>query len=421
MDTGAVWWPSGRRASVALPVGYDARMDNRSASAVSMTAIGLLGAFVFGGARAGAAAGRAPAMAARDAGSTDCALWRGKVGGRQVAVTLHAVPGANALNGRYTYLHIGKPIPLVGARNETGLSVEERGGPDGTPTGRWTLSSAEHGSDRLTGTWSAPGGKRTVPIDLVCLADGAGRLRQPWYDAVPAGGTTDEQFDAFVRYPEVTDNVEDRAEGTSVRQAALASAGDRYELVDRHPSRKAALAVNAAIRARVALARKEERECLADGRLCEITANVRIAFLSPRFATVDVRGNYDAGGAHPDTDTEVWAFEMADDGAKRLKVERFYELKGRGGRVKPAFWKVVRAAAHKKVAGAAADPSLEDCPDGKDDGKIQLGIAEGGIDVDVSFTSHAIAACGYSVFVKAAELAPFLHAGAPEAFRTGNF
>lgn len=352
-----------------------------------------------------------------------CALWRGKVGEREVAVALKpGAAAANAVVGRYAYLHIGKPIALAGTRTDAGLSLEEGSAP-GKLTGRWMLSAGAHGSDTLSGTWSAPEGKRTTSIQLECVADSAGTVRAAWFDAVPAAGTTDEQFEAFVRHPEVTGEVEEHLEGTSVRVASLLAARDLYELVDQHRFRKAAQAVNAAVRARVAKARKEERECLAGGALCDISVKVRIAFLSPRYATVLVESNYDAGGAHPDFDTELWVFEMTEDGAKRMNVEKAYDLRAAGGQWRPAFRKMVLAARKKEMA-SLGDPSLDDCPDGvgrNDGATVQLGMVEGGLIVDVSYSAHAIAACRYSVFMRADQLAPFLRPGASEDFRTGKF
>lgn len=388
--------------------------------AVNVGALGALGLFF--------AAGRPARAAGGD--RTACGLWRGTIGKSEVAVVLSeagtATPGA--WSGRYAYLHIGKAILLAGARAGAGLSLEERGGAGGKPSGRWILSPGAsghgpvqepgRGGDGWTGTWSSPDGKRSAPVTLACLGDGAGKLRDPWLAANLGGRTADEQFDAFVRNPEVPGKVRDGVEGTSVRAITMLSTKAEYELVERHPSPKAAVAINAVIRDRVARARKEEKDCRAEGLTCEITATITIPFLSPRFATVSVAGYYDGGGAHPDSDLEISVYELTEGGATRYEVDKVYDLRAKGGAWKPAFEKLVRAVAKRR---GVSDPSLDDCPDELEDAKVQLGLALGGIDVDVSYTSHAIAACGYSVLLKAEKLARFLRPDAPQVFHTGKF
>jgi hypothetical protein len=368
------------------------------------------------GPSAPAARGAGPATdAGGRAAPVPCGLWRGSLDKRDVAVTLRPGAAPDSMTGRYAYLHIGKAIPLAGNRHGSDLALEERGASGGKPSGTWTLAPAAGGGDALTGTWSAPDGKRSAIIELTCLGDTSGKLRDPWQAANLPGKTTDEQFDAFVRNPEVPDKVRDGEEGTRVQEVTLLAANDPYELVDRHPFPKAAADVNAAIRARVSRARKEERQCLAEGLRCEITVNVSLAFLSPRFATVAVTGYYDGGGAHPDDDIEIWVFQMTERGARRINMERIYDLKTPRGRYKPGFWKLVRAKKH-------ADPELDaDCPDDQDDITVQLSVASDGIDVDVSYTAHAIATCGYSTVLNVDQLARFLRHDAPEVFRTGKF
>jgi hypothetical protein len=347
-----------------------------------------------------------------------CGLWQGQVGQREVAVFLRPVvpvTAAGSLAGRYAYLHVGKPIPLAGTSQGSLLSLEEHGGPGGRPSGTWKLSPSSNGEGTMSGTWVAPDGKRTATIALVCMGDGAGQLRDPWSTTNLAGQTGDQQFEAFVRYPEAPDNSREGMEGTGVQHVALLATENSYDLVSRHPFAKAMSEVNAAIRSRVARAKKEERHCLAEGLRCEINAQSKIEFLSPRFATVSVSGYYDGGGAHPDEDSEIWVFEMTEGGAKRVNMERIYDLRTPSGRFKPAFWKLVGARPK-----GSDDHDLEDCA-GQDDPIVQLGVSEGGILVDVSYSAHAFFACGYSAFIKTDQTTRFLRRDAPEVFRMGKF
>ena len=99
-------------------------------------------------------------------------------------------------------------------------------------------------------------------------------------------------------------------------------------------------------------------------------------------------------------------------------MESIYQVRSAGGRFKPAFWKLVRAVAKKRDA---QEVDADDCPDDQEDVIVQLGVAQGGIDVDVGYSAHAIAACGYSVLLKVDQVAPFLRRNAAEVFRTGKF
>jgi hypothetical protein len=109
---------------------------------------------------------------------------------------------------------------------------------------------------------------------------------------------------------------------------------------------------------------------------------------------------------------------MTEGGARRVKMDSVYDVRTPGGRIKAAFWKLVRAGAKGPDDHV---PDQDDCPDDQDDTTVQLGVSQGGILVDVSYDAHAIAACGYSVFLKAHQTASFLRRGAPSEFRTGRF
>jgi hypothetical protein len=343
-----------------------------------------------------------------------CGLWFGKVGKSDVAVSLGA---GEKPAGRYAYLRFGKSIPLAGVRSDAALTLDERGGKGGKPSGAWALTTGP--AEALTGTWRSPDGKRSEPVALTCLGSSGGQLRDPWYAANLPGKTSAQQYEAFVRQPEVPGKVSSAGEGGAIRHVTLLNARDEYDLITQHPFPKALAAVNAAIRARVAKAVKENRECLAEGLQCDINATIAVSFLSPRYTTVEVDGYYDGGGAHPDSDREIWVYSLAEGGAQRVNVASFYQLKTSDERYQPAFWKLIEPGARARDRD---DRDLTDCPDGDDGGEtLQLGLAEGGLDVDVSFSAHVIAACGYSVFVKAAALAPFLRPHAPEVFRTGKF
>jgi hypothetical protein len=356
-------------------------------------------------------------LSPRAAGAQPCALWRGKIGEREVAVSLRSTGGA-ALAGRYAYLHIGKAIPLAGTRNGAGLALEERGGRAGQPSGSWALSPSATAADALAGSWRAPDGKRTATIALTCLGTADGKLRDPWYAANLPGDTSDQQFDALLRDPVAPESISEGLEGTSAQHIRDLSAADEYDLVLRHPFARAAADLNAAIRAEVAGAKKAERECRSEGRRCEITANVRIDFLSPRFATVSIDGYYDGGGAHPDTSRTIWVFAMTEAGGRRVQMDRVYQLQGSDGSFTPAFARLMRAG-EKSRDNEGLEPG--DCDDLAVTATVQLGVTSDGIDVDVSYTSHAIAACGYSFTLKVSQMVRFLRPGAPAVFRTGKF
>lgn len=119
------------------------------------------------------------AMAAPDAvGATvEFAVWRGTlkgtVGAKPVSVSLQRTAGR--VSGTYCYepcsektrFQLGLAGTIAGSRADLAERDRRPGTPDGMPTGRWRL---EWRGDAATGTWTAPDGRRTLPVTLRAAA-----------------------------------------------------------------------------------------------------------------------------------------------------------------------------------------------------------------------------------------------------------
>ncbi len=92
--------------------------------------------------------------------------WSGTLGSKQVDIALNRT--ANGLSGSYCYLpcraKTRRQLVLTGRMQGDGAELTERdSGRGAATTGTWHIESLKDG---ITGTWTSPNGKRTLPLAL---------------------------------------------------------------------------------------------------------------------------------------------------------------------------------------------------------------------------------------------------------------
>jgi hypothetical protein len=113
------------------------------------------------------------ATGARALEGTGARDFAGRLGKEAIALRFE-VHGSD-VRGSYLYKSIGTPIPLEGTRAGGVLRLEEHVG--GQPTGHLELAADPAVGDwALSGTWTAPGGRRKLSVELEEGPPFAGRL-----------------------------------------------------------------------------------------------------------------------------------------------------------------------------------------------------------------------------------------------------
>jgi hypothetical protein len=120
--------------------------------------------------------------------------WVGTLGSKQVEVALNRT--ADGLSGGYCYqpcrAETRRQLVLNGRMRGEGAVLTERDSGDGAAeTGTWRIESFEKG---ITGTWTSPNGKRTLPLALSQIQDDL-EVRFPYEIRLLADALPEEEGD----------------------------------------------------------------------------------------------------------------------------------------------------------------------------------------------------------------------------------
>ncbi|MGP0060351.1 MAG: hypothetical protein ACLPID_13795 [Beijerinckiaceae bacterium] len=247
-------------------------------------------------------------------------VYEGTIGAARVVVEL------GNTNGAYFYSTKGIDIFLQVSAKNGAIEVVEKSDEDDesvAPTGRWNIK-ADGG--HLSGTWGAPKGGRTLPIDLTRVA---ALVTRPQKDAPTdhAGGSTaygQRWITARLRWtlgPEIP------VGDLSYAVATDAIFGTHMPRLVRFPDAARKVKINAAIERlqveKILAARETSidlRQSLAARANKSINAiaeanpeseqDLRITQLLTYALSFVIRGNWDGGGAHPNTYVAAYTIDL---------------------------------------------------------------------------------------------------------------
>lgn len=286
----------------------------------------------------------------------------------------------------YYYAKLGRDIGLVrrgdGGWDERRSEADEEDAAGGSAggkksagsTGTWRLTAGP--ADRLTGTWTSPDGRRSLPISMTRTArTTAGECPSDAYNGVRVA--------RVARVP----GKEQTTGGLRTRPfTALGNSVKGFEIVGDAPESKGLQrAVEALHRALLG----QYYECVGpaatENREAEFSGSLEVDAVTEHFVVVKQAVEYDCGGPYPDSDSNYRVFDRAS-----------------GRKVDVAKWLTVPVASIARKHWKSTEP--ECAGESASGNSILFWPTARGLTLEPQFP-HAMAVCRTDVTVPYARLA----------------
>ncbi|HEX3969951.1 MAG TPA: hypothetical protein VHX19_01435 [Stellaceae bacterium] len=181
---------------------------------------------------------------------------------------------------------------------------------------------------------------------------------------------------------------------------------------------KAAARINSALAKLDALTRQAMKECRADVDNADdfdFARTVTVTMRGPRYLSFSVGGGQDCGGAHPDSGSAAFIYDLTTGSPvnwQRLLPKSMVQGTSRDTDINGATIAFVTSKTLQSLwikAEAANDPDPE-CKDAVSDPKLQLSLypdaKAGGLAVQPGDFAHVIVACADTIVIPTATLRP---------------
>jgi hypothetical protein len=213
--------------------------------------------------------------------------FRGEIGERPIVMRLQR--SAENLSGSYFYEGIGQNLTLKGRVDAQGkLSLQEfdaSGKQTGKFEGQWANESDQEPSNKIEGQWSQPDGSHQIYFQL-----------------------TEQHVEFNNNLQIVSKTIRERRPSVNVSYPQVAGSND-----------PAIAGFNRQAQNLITKAIKEFKEGNPAPDRASYTANYNVLLATDDLISVEILADYDAGGAHPDTDYYTLNYDLRTGRELQLK------------------------------------------------------------------------------------------------------